>query len=500
MIKRWRVDKQGGVVEKGKCLMWRSVILGGVLLALICTAQAANRALLIGVGDYASSEVNDLPGIDLDIGMARELAMLMGFKRDEIAVLQDAKATYHNIYQQFQTWLQDGVGPDDRLFIYYSGHGTYQPDRNGDETDHRDEVLMPHDSSRARGNGGSHLVNVITDDELHQWLTALPTPNITVMVDACHSGTVTRSAMAPSERFGIDEWTAKFYDWGWREADWAQAKSETDKPKSQDMPARSVGISDVLTLSAAQDSQTSIATRRGSLYTLVVRDILRRAASAGTPLTPVELTEKATEAIRRELQRSPGRVFRPNVTGEAEKLTRPIPIAITQGEHGPLWQALQAMSSAAQSPLPLFLAKDRYQFGERLTLTVGVPQPGYLNVLNIGPDDSAEVIFPNAHQENNRVAAGDFPIPTATMPFDLIVGPPAGDTMVVAFLSSAPLNLYHDGLGAGSRSTYREPSPFGLGQLTDLTLPSRSSGTLASGMRIITLCETIEACHRFSAP
>jgi hypothetical protein len=44
---------------------------------------------------------------------------------------------------------------NDLLFFSYSGHGSQVVDKNGDETDSRDEVILPLD------------FNVITDDELN---------------------------------------------------------------------------------------------------------------------------------------------------------------------------------------------------------------------------------------------------------------------------------------------------------------------------------------------
>ena len=42
--------------------------------------------------------------------------------------------------------LVDTAAPGDVLYLHYSGHGSNVPDTNGDEvTDHRDEILCPHD-------------------------------------------------------------------------------------------------------------------------------------------------------------------------------------------------------------------------------------------------------------------------------------------------------------------------------------------------------------------
>lgn len=70
----------------------------------------------------------------------------------------------------------------DKVVISYSGHGTYIPDRDGDETDGKDECLCPSDFSTS---------GVIKDDDLLTILrTFNPKTKIFVIADCCHSGTI----------------------------------------------------------------------------------------------------------------------------------------------------------------------------------------------------------------------------------------------------------------------------------------------------------------------
>ncbi|HEY4974015.1 MAG TPA: DUF4384 domain-containing protein, partial [Steroidobacteraceae bacterium] len=69
---------------------------------------------------------------------------------------------------------------------------------------------------------------------------------------------------------------------------------------------------------------------------------------------------------------------------------------------------------------------------------------GYLNVVSVDAKDSATVLFPNGIQQTNAVSAGTFTFPTAQMAFDLLASEPVGPTLVVAFLSSDPINFYQD--------------------------------------------------------
>jgi len=40
-------------------------------------------------------------------------------------------------------WLVKGASAGDKLFFHYSGHGGQQRDRDGDEADDFDEILLP---------------------------------------------------------------------------------------------------------------------------------------------------------------------------------------------------------------------------------------------------------------------------------------------------------------------------------------------------------------------
>src|SRR4029077_12715381 len=96
-----------------------SLLAGAPLLAP--AALANPRALLIGVGDVPN---NALPAIDLDIDNMKKVAQVMGFRPGDIKVLFDEQATYANVRRALATWVREGVGPDDRVLIYFSGHGT----------------------------------------------------------------------------------------------------------------------------------------------------------------------------------------------------------------------------------------------------------------------------------------------------------------------------------------------------------------------------------------
>ncbi|MER7005541.1 caspase family protein [Dactylosporangium sp. NPDC000555] len=136
-------------------------------------------ALCIGINDYPGTE-NDLTGCrnDADDWAAALIARGFDTRRliDSAASGAAIRAGIHDLLSR----SADG----DAVVITYSGHGTWVPDEDGDEPDHRDEALCPYDIA---ANGP------LLDDELHE-LFALAAPGVrTVLIsDSCHSGTLTR--------------------------------------------------------------------------------------------------------------------------------------------------------------------------------------------------------------------------------------------------------------------------------------------------------------------
>jgi metacaspase-1 len=173
-------------------------------------ASAEDRALLVGVNSYPFLLENgqkankDLRGPVPDSrNMAAFLQDTLGFRPEQIRVLNDADAKREDILANFQSWLIEGTGPGDRAFFYFSGHGLSAEDKTGDEEDGLDEMIAPHDVSGDLAQG--ELSNVITDDEISGLLTRLQGRAVTLISDSCFSGTISRSipsADDPPRQFG----------------------------------------------------------------------------------------------------------------------------------------------------------------------------------------------------------------------------------------------------------------------------------------------------------
>lgn len=398
-----------------------ALVLGAVCL----NAYAEDRALLIGVGKYQLERAN-LPGIDLDISMMEQAVRTLGFR--SIKTLQNDEATLANVEQALSSWLVEGVGKNDRVLVYYSGHGTSVPDQNGDESDGLDEALTMYDMVIS----GKNMRNVLVDDRFHALLKNIPSSYVLVLLDACHSATATRTA------FGGDGTVAKVFFWeGMEQA--SELRGFAVAPKAE------LIADNVVTISAAQDDEQSIATVHGSWFTQGLSYVIQQAQGDAHNLTPTAIRQNVTGFLLNRLTQHLS--FHPQVTGNADLLQQSLMMPIPAPLAAPLGTMEQRLSGLFTHAQPLTMALNQQQFKEtdKLTVSVTVPQSGYLNIIAVNADDSATVLFPNQYHQDNRVNAGAFSLPTQQMGFDLLAQPPFGRTTVIALLTADILNLYTNG-------------------------------------------------------
>ena len=169
------------------------------------TEQPTYHVLLIGIDAYQS---RPLKGCVQDIDSIQRLLIdRAGVPASAItrlvsphpAYVPDTTvaaraATLENIVAALAELGSDRVGPNDRVFVYYSGHGTRlevadpsQSAFRGVATRYR-EALVPVD-------GGLAGPTVLFDHELNALLANIirRTRAVTVVLDCCHSGGATRS-------------------------------------------------------------------------------------------------------------------------------------------------------------------------------------------------------------------------------------------------------------------------------------------------------------------
>jgi hypothetical protein len=142
----------------------------------------ARRALCVGINSYPTAP---LRGCVADAhAWARALAA-KGFEQPEL--LLEERATREGILAGLQR-LIGSSRPGDVVVFQFAGHGTQLPDVNDDEfggdSPGLDEALCPYDFA-----SGAFLI----DDDLGSILSSAPAGvNLTLFIDCCHSGTISR--------------------------------------------------------------------------------------------------------------------------------------------------------------------------------------------------------------------------------------------------------------------------------------------------------------------
>ncbi len=177
-------------------------------LFLICLASLLHvhplagqtkRALVVAIGDYRDgrtwkhiSSVEDLVYIRAGLGK-------FGFTTDHIDTLKNEQATKAAILNALDK-LASTSGAGDHIVFYFCGHGQQIMDNNGmpDEDDGYDEALVTYNAAGMYNPTGDTGQNHLRDDELGQKLSLISKQvgkagSLLVMIDACHSGSATRT-------------------------------------------------------------------------------------------------------------------------------------------------------------------------------------------------------------------------------------------------------------------------------------------------------------------
>jgi hypothetical protein len=162
------------------------------------------RALLIGVGDYPPELGWSSLNAANDVEYLKNVLPLHGFKPANTITLLNEKATKAGIEKTMEELINSSK-KGDIILIHFSGHGQQITDDNDDEADGLDEAWVPVDaqgrySPTDRPSAPAYKgENHIRDDQVGKWVETLSQivgkdGSVVVSIDACHSGTATRSS------------------------------------------------------------------------------------------------------------------------------------------------------------------------------------------------------------------------------------------------------------------------------------------------------------------
>jgi PKD repeat protein len=148
----------------------------------ILARTGSRYAIIVGIANYAPP-MPQLSYTDDDAsGLRDRLLSLPGWEPGHITLLLNQQGTTANFRSALDALAS--ASADDLLLVFFSGHGNYYEDANGDEADGYDEAVLFYDAP-------------MLDDTLALLLEQVPMQRLAVFVDACYSGGELDSRAAP---------------------------------------------------------------------------------------------------------------------------------------------------------------------------------------------------------------------------------------------------------------------------------------------------------------
>jgi uncharacterized caspase-like protein len=151
-------------------------------------------AIVIGIDSYRNA---DLPILHQAVKDAQGVSAMLidkeGFRRERIVELYNENATRDNVSKAFDE-LMKKCRPDDRVIVFFAGHGITLPSPVGRERGY----ILPYDANLLE-----YATTCVSTDQLAEWSETVPARQLYFIMDACYGGMIfTRSAPLSEEAEG----------------------------------------------------------------------------------------------------------------------------------------------------------------------------------------------------------------------------------------------------------------------------------------------------------
>jgi hypothetical protein len=392
---------------------------------------AESHALIMWISDYGDADAN-LPGLDNDARNARRIAIAMGVPESRITELKNQQLTLAGISAALRN-LAARIQRDDRVILYFSGHGTQLPSRGGSTKPCSEGIV-------AQDRGIYYDQNLVDD------LQALgaKASQVVMLNDSCFSGGQATRQVELTR--GQSRRVPKYLPLKLAPAGTGASQHQCGDAVNKSVHSLTRNI-EVVRTSGAQ-----------LLYVAAAgADEVSYATSQGSPATQAWADCLAAPATDRDRSGS--------ISGEELRLCAQAWIDRTQPDHQtisltgnpnlPITLGAAANTAAASATVdaPRALADLRatsdaaYQIVLRpvkstlkigqdlLEFTVESNREGYLYVLQVGSEGKTyNLLFPNRLDTDNHIAAGAQRLPHDA--WRLRSGGPEGVTHLLALVSS----------------------------------------------------------------
>ena len=435
------------------------------LATLADASPRGDRALVVGVDEYADPGFTDLSGAARD---ARNIRWLLtehlGFAPGQIRMLTDRDATRARIVEGIRDWLVAGTGPGSRALFYFAGHGYFQTDGEDDEPDGFDEALVPHDARLiSREVRPMKVANLILDDEIGALLGDLDDREVHVIVDSCHAGTMTRSLAPPA----ADPRYVRTIGLGPKPAAGRSVAGSAFTRSAAVARQRDAGFiegkANLTVWTAVSPLQLALEDReakepQGVFTRRFVRGIAERLADrdGDGQVVHAELLDYLREESDAYCSRHPRDCeagLTPSLEGRRDLLVTNVAtgavVASAAGAPEPDASATAggALGHGNDAGVRLEIRPSaRIRVGESVTYRVRSARAGHLLIVDVAADGMVTQLFPNRFSERAgegaAIAAGrTVSIPNAYYGFRLVASPPLGRGNAFAIVTEDPIAL-----------------------------------------------------------
>lgn len=434
--------------------------------------KASRHALIIGIGEYQVSGISSLKGVKNDMQSAKVMAQAMSIPDENITYLRDSAATASEIRKVIQA-LDTRVRPGDRVFVYYSGHGTRWLDKSQANAAQCMEGLLASDGYAVTNTEISDLLSPI----------AKKTDKLMVFYDSCHSGGIVNQPLRTrSINLSGTVLTPKFSGDISPEA-CAKPSNMRTRSISTELSSKGVFPENIVSIAASRPDEVSFDNpQSGGMATVAWRDCMLGKAKdldQSGSISVEEITSCAQNNLNQSLANQPdilgqhmtiggNKAFIPTFLSaslETEssptQMVETAPPAVTPTLETPTASATPSLpepSAQAVKPSALLAQIHAQRNASRqltatanpkvmrilqdpLHLRIQSPKAGYVYVALAGSDQkSLYLLYPNKLDGNNRIEANQ----TIELPktgWRITAAGPKGINTVLVMVTDSPRDL-----------------------------------------------------------
>jgi hypothetical protein len=374
------------------------------------------------------------------------LTATLGFKPEQIHTLTDRKATRDAILAEIDDWLVRQSRPNSRVFLYFSGQGSEEIATELTTS----PTLVASDAKIQRDGNKMTVTNQIRETEIAARLNSLKDRRVTLLVDACHVGPGSRSAVEAPK--------------GSEVRCLGPALASLNPPAQSGKEAKfSFGGETAMVWSAVNAGQWALVDRDANpplgvftrRFIEGVQDGVARASDKPNVSNAALLDyvrRKSDEYCRTHAQDCRFSQV-PQFYGLPDALGRDV--VTGQEAQTPAAAVENTLKNDNEAGVSVdVLPGTQVAIGDKVAMRVSAKKPGYLILVDIDASGKLTQLYPNkrsmglkptAKSGDNRLdPAHPVTVPDARNPyigFEYVVEGPAGVGMVVAILSDKPIQV-----------------------------------------------------------